>query len=876
MFVDNNLQFTTALQADSRIALLLQTSMPILITHIACLAGVVPLMLDVLLDYFAVSMKEPIADFLVERSIFVVVLIIPSAVFVTFRSTYCIAALYVSIMQSRNVLIAATVHNSVSRELRSKSQLFLPRCYFLTVILYIFGGVLNTYGTFYGLEKRFLPAMVGIQSLSCFSYFVVLFRWIQLTRRHKLENNESKFTVDEFSCAALLIPFGIYGISTLLWNFSFHQVLWRDRNELTFSFYMVQHFLFTVGMTIVPGRTLRMLAAINTNSLNMKQQFVRFVSHEIRSPLNVVIAGLDILKSELDINSESKVTSQMVELVEDIFAASKSAVHILSDLLNYESIEAGNFILEKTWLPIAEVLKDKLNWAYILAENNNLTLSILDNISPIASIESEDNVVTRMDLGDSSRRSSQHCEDGDHHLALSRRDSAFEVEEKYRSTSSQFYVHADIYKIEQVIRNLITNAVKFTPSGGSVTIKIDCQLNNLSNLGASIEASDERAAVGVYRVEVTDTGAGISLEDQAKVFGQFAQFRKNELQKGGGSGLGLWIAKQIILKHKGHLGFSSAGRGFGSTFYFELPLYSQPLSEVTNIMEASHVSPLRAMMNSAIKSRGNFSFMLRDSKVADEHDLRMSIDSVSSLHSIAASVSKLMGLTVDTDSHSSTKGGGTKSQSFSLLEDQENKNSKATHRDLERGSPTRINRSLNSSDSTAEVFAPTTKVRPKARATSKSEDWLSQDPNLAMLPTLLENASYHSISPPVRILIVDDSAVNRKMLARLIESVRDGRLMHAHIQEADDGVTAVAALRHQMEVGKTFDVILMDNIMVNMSGPVAATIMRKDLQFTGIIIGVTGNALPAEISSFIDDGANQVLTKPLTKAILIDAIISFL
>lgn len=57
-------------------------------------------------------MREPIADFLVERSIFVLVLIIPSSLFLTFRSTNCITALYVTVMQSRNVFLAVTVHNS--------------------------------------------------------------------------------------------------------------------------------------------------------------------------------------------------------------------------------------------------------------------------------------------------------------------------------------------------------------------------------------------------------------------------------------------------------------------------------------------------------------------------------------------------------------------------------------------------------------------------------------------------------------------------------------------------------------------------------------------------------------------------------------------
>lgn len=80
--------------------------------------------------------------------------------------------------------------------------------------------------------------------------------------------------------------------------------------------------------------------------------------------------------------------------------------------------------------------------------------------------------------------------------------------------------------------------------------------------------------MGVLRVEVVDSGAGIAPENHKRVFGQFAQFHSNELQGGGGSGLGLWISKRIVNMHKGKMGFFSLGEGFGSTFFFELPVFS--------------------------------------------------------------------------------------------------------------------------------------------------------------------------------------------------------------------------------------------------------------------------------------------------------------
>ena len=115
------------------------------------------------------------------------------------------------------------------------------------------------------------------------------------------------------------------------------------------------------------------------------------------------------------------------------------------------------------------MLKDKLNWAHLLAESKHVSLSILDSTIPLVPNVSEDNGVTRMDLIDSSLRSSNHYEDGDKKLGLNYAlifvtydvsvHSAIEEEEKFRLAGGQLYVHADIYKLEQVLRNLITNAV---------------------------------------------------------------------------------------------------------------------------------------------------------------------------------------------------------------------------------------------------------------------------------------------------------------------------------------------------------------------------------------------------------------------------------
>ena len=113
-----------------------------------------------------------------------------------------------------------------------------------------------------------------------------------------------------------------------------------------------------------------------------------------------------------------------------------------------------------------------------------------------------------------------------------------------------------------------------------------------------------------------------------------------------------------------------------------------------------------------------------------------------------------------------------------------------------------------------------------------------------------------------RILLVDDSAISRKMVRRAIQD------NYASIVEAEDGEVAVAMVKEAMS-GQTdpIDVILMDYQMPNMDGPTATKLMRT-LGFSGPILGLTGNALPEDIATFTNHGANVVLTKPLNIELL--------
>jgi two-component system phosphate regulon sensor histidine kinase PhoR len=111
----------------------------------------------------------------------------------------------------------------------------------------------------------------------------------------------------------------------------------------------------------------------------------------------------------------------------------------------------------------------------------------------------------------------------------------------------------DRERIEQVLINLIHNAIKFTPPGGSVTIR------------ARQEGQD-------VLVSVSDTGVGIPADDLPRIFERF--YKSDKSRSGGGTGLGLAIAKHIIEAHGGRI-WAESVEGKGSTFHFTLPLEPQ-------------------------------------------------------------------------------------------------------------------------------------------------------------------------------------------------------------------------------------------------------------------------------------------------------------
>ena len=247
----------------------------------------------------------------------------------------------------------------------------------------------------------------------------------------------------------------------------------------------------------------------------LKSEFISIVSHELRTPLTSINSALDIILKGT--------TGEINETMEKFLNLAKRNVTRLSaiiyDLLDLSKIEAGKmeFRFEKTNinLPI-ELVKNTLE---NLAKDQNITINMnLDN-----NLES---------------------------------------------------VYIDTQRMEQVLTNLVSNAIKFTPENGTIDITSEKIVADEIRNNTFFDSVPENLSEEYVKISVKDSGIGIEKEDWGKVFEQFKQIENSLSRKVGGSGLGLPIAKRLMEAHKGFIWLNSE-LNKGSTFYLAIPLMKE-------------------------------------------------------------------------------------------------------------------------------------------------------------------------------------------------------------------------------------------------------------------------------------------------------------
>jgi signal transduction histidine kinase len=223
-----------------------------------------------------------------------------------------------------------------------------------------------------------------------------------------------------------------------------------------------------------------------------KSRFLASVSHELRTPLNAIIGFSELLHDEV----VGPVTADQKEYLSDVLSCSNHLLTLINHVLDLTKIEAGKMEFHFQSVSLAEQVSDAVETMKAIAAAKRLEVRLV--LDPF--------------LGP---------------------------------------VLADPARLRQVVINYLSNAVKFTPEGGAITVDVRRQSQNS------------------YRILVEDNGIGISAQDMPRLFAEFGQLGPSEKAQVG-TGLGLVITKRIVEAQGGKVGVESV-LGEGSRFYAILP-----------------------------------------------------------------------------------------------------------------------------------------------------------------------------------------------------------------------------------------------------------------------------------------------------------------
>ena len=259
----------------------------------------------------------------------------------------------------------------------------------------------------------------------------------------------------------------------------------------------------------------------------LKDEFLATLSHELRTPLNAILGWAQMLR-------RGKYTeASLATGLEAIERQSRVQVQLVEDLLDVSRIIQGKLALKLGWFDMVKTIEVALNAVNFAAEAKSVTVS--SEFDPAVGLMS-----------------------------------------------------GDTQRLQQVVSNLLTNAVKFTPAGGTVRLRL------------SAVALTDSPSPNYVQITVSDTGKGISAEFLPYVFDRFRQADGSITRADSGLGLGLAIVRHLVELHRGTVRAESPGEGLGATFTVMLPL-KQRRNQQSQLREERKFPQMRPGMLAGLK-----------------------------------------------------------------------------------------------------------------------------------------------------------------------------------------------------------------------------------------------------------------------------------
>ena len=251
-----------------------------------------------------------------------------------------------------------------------------------------------------------------------------------------------------------------------------------------------QRKIFTAGVTASAKSRITVAEAESANRL--KDEFLATVSHELRTPLTAIMGWSHMLRSgSLD-------EAMFARALDTIERNAQAQAQLVEDILDVARVITGKLRLDIKAVDAASVINAAIDSVQLAADSKGITMEVT--------------------LDPSARR-----------------------------------VSGDASRLQQVVWNLISNAIKFTPSGGQVSVRLERAGNDA-------------------QLSVSDTGQGISSDFLPYIFDRFRQADGTTTRRHGGLGLGLAIVRHLVELHGGTVHADSPGAGRGATFNIKLPL----------------------------------------------------------------------------------------------------------------------------------------------------------------------------------------------------------------------------------------------------------------------------------------------------------------